>query len=73
MNKYPLERFKRLVNDADYVFSTIRLNELVIIRSDIDKQSLIDGLNQIEQNCFFYANFQKDEEGNKHLEVIRQG
>ena len=37
------------------------------------KQSLIDGLSQIEQNCFFYANFQKDEEGNKHLEVIRQG
>lgn len=73
MNKYPLERFKHLVNDADYVFSMIRLNELVIIRSDIDKQSLTDGLNQIEQNCFFYANFQKDEEGNKHLEVIRQG
>ena len=73
MNKYPLERFKRLVDDADYVFSMIVLNELVIIRSDIDKQNLIDGLSQIEQNCFFYANFQKDEEGNKHLEVIRQG
>lgn len=73
MNKYPLERFKHLVNDADHVFSMVRLNELVEVRSDIDKQSLTDGLNQIEQNCFFYANFRKDEEGNKHLEVIRQG
>jgi len=73
VNKYPLERFKKLVNDADRIYSMVRLNELIAIRSDIDKDELVSGLDQIKTNCFFYAHFQKDADGTKHLEVIRQG
>ena len=73
MNKYPLERFKKVVKDADEVYSMVRLNEMIAIRSDIDKESLIAALDDIKINCFFYANFQKDVDGTKHLEIIRQG
>lgn len=73
MNKYPLERFKKIVNDADQVYSMVRLNEIIAVRSDIDKESLVSALDTLETNCFFYANFQKDVDGTKHLEIIRQG
>lgn len=73
MNKYPLERFKRLVNDADNVYSMVLLNETMLIRADINKDDLLKGLDQLKNNCFFYANFQKDVDETKHLEIIRQG
>jgi len=73
VNKYPLERFKKVVNDADQVYSMVRLNEIIAVRSNIDKESLVSALDTLETNCFFYANFQKDVDGTKHLEIIRQG
>ena len=53
MNKYPLERFKRLVNDADNVYSMVLLNETMLIRADINKDDLLKGLDQLKNNCFF--------------------
>ena len=73
MNKYPLERFKKVVKDTDKVYSMVRLNEMIAVSADIDKETLISALDTLENNCFFYANFQKDVDGIKHLEIIRQG
>jgi len=73
VNKYPLERFKKVVKDADKVYSMVRLNEMIAVSADIDKEALISALDTLENNCFFYANFQKDVDGTKHLEIIRQG
>ena len=73
MKKYPLARFRNLLVEADYIYSMVRLNEQMTARFDISKEDLLKGLDEMEVNCFFYASFFTDEDGNKWIEITRQG
>ena len=72
MNRYSLEEFKKLVENADMVYGKVSLNAAVNVPARLRKKMLLEALDQMDDkdNLGYYGRFEEDKKGRKILVLL---
>tara|TARA_S200002703_G_C3619506_1_gene190275 strand:+ start:296 stop:514 length:219 start_codon:yes stop_codon:yes gene_type:complete len=72
MNRYSLEEFKKLVENADMVYGKVSVNAAVNLPARLRKKMLLEALDQMDDkdNLGYYGRFEEDEKGRKILVLL---
>jgi putative ubiquitin-RnfH superfamily antitoxin RatB of RatAB toxin-antitoxin module len=71
--KSTLKQFKKLVSEADIIYSQVRLNAALKVDCRIRKSKLLSALNKLDINkvqAGLYYEFLQDKKGRKILKVL---